>query len=97
MPTKPLSVENVNFADPAEVDAFLEQVITSGMGFRRIIATARNGHRRRAARRGQEHYLLPASMLISVNGRVSMELSAFKHAYDRSPRNPFRNRVPAEH
>jgi hypothetical protein len=32
MPTKPLSVENVNFADPAEVDAFLEQVITSGMG-----------------------------------------------------------------
>jgi hypothetical protein len=30
--TKSLAIENVNFGDAAEVDAFIEQVIASGMG-----------------------------------------------------------------
>ncbi len=29
--TKPLTIENVNFADATEVDAFLVQVVASGM------------------------------------------------------------------
>jgi hypothetical protein len=29
--TKPLTVESVNFSDSGEVDAFLEQVVASGM------------------------------------------------------------------
>jgi hypothetical protein len=32
VPTKPLTVENLNFGDSAEVDVFLEQVIAAGMG-----------------------------------------------------------------
>ena len=32
MPTKPLTIENVNFGDSAEVEGFLEQVVAAGMG-----------------------------------------------------------------